>query len=119
LHEPVKVTVFTCQQDCTGRATDGIGDKAAVEAHTCPGDPVDLWRGIQWLKSSGVSADRLVRMIIAHDEKDVWPGKGFVRILLKCKSRCPKKVEEPEENPEQMQAGIMHDRSAGSRHTLK
>jgi len=93
--------------------------KAAVEAHTCPGDPVDLWRGIQWLKSSGVSADRLVRMIIAHDEKDVWPGKGFVRILLKCKSRCPKKVEEPEENPEQMQAGIMHDRSAGSRHTLK
>ncbi len=68
--EAVLVAVLARQDAGPARPTKRIGNVTPIESHSVGRDPIDIRRVVQF---RFVRANRLVSMIIAHDEQNVRP----------------------------------------------
>ena len=75
--EAVLVAVLAGENARPARSANRIGDIAAVKPHPLGRNPVDVRR---FVAIGAIGADRLVGMIIAHDEQDVRPIIGSLHI---------------------------------------
>src|SRR5688500_5873352 len=64
------MTIFSRENRCTARRADRILDKTIAEAHPLFRQPVHIRRHVDL---APVSADRMRRVIIRHDEQNIWP----------------------------------------------
>ncbi len=69
----VEVAVPSGQDSGPAGGTDRVGYEAVPENHTSLGDAVEVGRFGEF---SGVSGDRALGVVVAHDEEDVRAGRG-------------------------------------------
>ena len=65
---PIEVAVFSGEQYCPAGRADGVGDKAVFKQSPLFRQPVDMRRCNQL---AAIAADRLLGMVVRHDEEDV------------------------------------------------
>lgn len=68
-HNAVDVVISTTKDSGSARSTDTVGHITVIKQHTLLSKTVDVWRIVD---SSTIAADGLGRMVISHDEDDVW-----------------------------------------------
>ena len=71
--QTVGMTEFPGQHRRSTRRTDRVADERAIEAHAFAREAIDV-RGLDEFRS--VSADRLVSVIVGHDDNDIRPTPG-------------------------------------------
>ena len=70
-----------CSSDLSGQdgrptgATDGIGDKAAIEAGPLSGQPINIWC-FQQMSIFPIGTDRLAREVVAEDKDNIRTSIG-------------------------------------------
>ena len=75
LHESIDVTVFGCDDNCSGGTTQRVSNQGVVEAHALVGKPVDV-RCVDM--GSTIGTDSLHGVVVGHHEEDVWSLIGAV-----------------------------------------
>ncbi len=56
----------------TARPAQRVGDVAVFEKRAVAGDTIDIGGGRDFADVGSISRDRGLRMIIGHDEDDIW-----------------------------------------------
>ena len=77
----VLMTVETCDETGTTGRRQRVFDKRLVEAHSLPGNTVDVGRRREPSYRMSVGRDGLVGMVVAHDVDDVGPLRAGASLL--------------------------------------
>ena len=79
--DAIDVVIRTSKDRRPAGRADRICTETIVKPHAPFRNPVDLRRSID---PATIGADGMGRMVIGHDEKDIWTGAGHGKTFLIC-----------------------------------
>ena len=87
--DAVLVRVFACEYCGSTRRADRVRHEAVCEEHALFGKAVDIGGRTDVCQHATIGADRLGRVIVGHDEKDVWPTARSVQVATHAEEDHP------------------------------